>query len=273
MTRTSILAGLAVLALALGPTEAAAQIFLYEDWSGSAISPNRWRGGVPFLQFDSGLESRRAMRAGQLVMSMRQATDATGVGRPGMNLLEIADPGPVTSLRARLSVQRYTARAGCDTSKSEVNAALLLSKFKDGAPTAPGDRTNDVVATVFAFNPGHTPLTVHGLVFKCGDAACASFVSIGIGEVHLGDVAVGAQFRPRVTWDEAGDQFLFGLNNGPDVPINYGAVGVTDATAAGKDLAAIAVTASSAGCSTGTNVASVKAAFGEIRTNVPTIVP
>jgi hypothetical protein len=225
MPRTSILAGLAVLALALGATEAGAQIFLYEDWSGSAISPNRWRGGVPFVPTDTVRESERDIRNGQLFMSVREATGATGVGHAGMNLLEIADPTDVTTLRARLTIRQLTVRAGCPTgptvtNPSEVEAVLLHSKFKDGAPTDSGDRTNDVIGAIFAFRNTErgsaTTLDVRGFVSKCGDPACTVFASIGVGEVSLGTVAVGAAFRPRVTWDEAGDQFLFGLNNGPD---------------------------------------------------------
>jgi len=272
---------LAALALASAPSRAAAQVFLYEDWSGGAISPNRWRGGVPFLGFDSGLESQRAVRGGQLVMSVRQAADAAGAGRAAMNVLELAEPAAVTTLRARLNVREFTLGPTCAPGSpggSEVDVLLILTTFKDGAPTATGDRTNDVVAGVFAFRGqdpnnqnGPDALNVHGIVFKCGDAACAQFAGIaGAREAHVGVVATGTPFRPRVTWDEAGDRFLFGLDDSADVPIDYGALGVTDTAAPGKHLAALAVSASSAGC---WNNASVKAAFDEIRTNVPAIVP
>lgn len=197
---------------------------VYEKWSGQLIRADRWKGRV-----DTGLEIKREIVKGQLVMRYRMAgatTSNTGFTN-GYHRLYAANAINMNQIEADIKVKNYTI-TGCPQNPGSTRirpAAVSLSKFNDGTSSGPGDMTGDHILRVLLNREWNSPdpageFTVQAFLFRCTDSACVNGESIP-HNLDMGTVKTGKWFTLRAVWDELNNRFLVRLNNEPEVVLSY----------------------------------------------------
>jgi hypothetical protein len=280
--RLIVMSGLAALAILLfaplqGQAKMSQQAFgVYEDWSNPSetIRSDRWRGS----EDPGGQEITRKVRNQHLNLRFR-LEGATKAGNTGFidaaNILGTTNPTQITEMAANAKIKSLTvgecvANPGISRARG---LRLEIVKFNDGRSTGPNDRTGDYAGRVLVFRDGNSVdapgvLQVEGSVHVCDNADCSSRTRKGTKQ--LGTTTVGAKFQIRVIWDQAGHQFLFGLDKNPDESRPYTA---SDSAPAVLPSATIDVRHTAANCTAGAIVTDATTKVYDVLTNSSAIIP
>ncbi len=266
---------LASLPLAPGPGQSQEALTVYEDWSGSRIRGDRWRGG----EVASGQEVLRELVATffgghYLTMSLRREgeTDSNTGSRMSSTFLNFANPASISQIEAQMGVMDVVVEAcGANATPSEARLLIAMTPFNDGSSTGAADRTGDYNALVQAVRRSNSSdpagiLRVEGRVTRCQNAACSTEQQI-VAARDLGvSLAVGDSFKMRLIWDAANNRFLARVNTNADVALPYTA---NDGQPAVQRSAGIEIRNSTANCTAGATEADLEVGVGTVRTNAP----
>ena len=282
--RGGVIFGLVLASLPLAPGLGQSQqaLSVYEDWSGTRIRGDRWRGG----ELSSGQEVVRDLQSvagygNYLTMSLRREgeTDRNTGSRTSSTFLNIANPAEIVQIEAFMGVlDVLVARCQANTTPSEARLLIGMTAFNDGSSTGAGDRTGDYNARVQAVRRSNSTdapgiLRLEGIVTRCEDAACSTEKQIGA----LQDLGVrpptGVAFSMRLIWEAQNNRFLAGANANGNVALPYPTV--SDALPPGQPSAGIEIRNSTANCIAGATEADLDAGVGpvQIATAPPVVVP
>lgn len=266
----------AMLLIWATPGEASHEPFgIFEDWIDQTIRSDRWRGDEAF----GGQEVKREVRAGLLWMRFRREGETTigNVGRQSsLNQLNARNPTAIDQMEGDFLVLRMTV-TGCaaNPQPSRVRPArLVLGRFNDGSSMGLGDRTGDHFAGVSAFRDSNSTapervLRTQGFLSRCANATCS--VSTTVSFINLPQtVFVGQRFTLRMIWDAPNNQFLFGVNNNPNVALPYT---VSDINPAVVPFATVEMNHTTANCTAGPTVTDAESVVREVRTNASAVIP
>ena len=264
---------LASFPLAPGPGQASHQTFsVYEDWSGTRIRGDRWRGG----EASNGQEVLREVVTapfGQYFsMSLRREgeTDRNTFSRTSSAFLNIANPASIDQIEALMGIiDVVVEQCAANATPSEARLLIAMTVFNDGSSAGPGDRTGDYTAIVQAVRRSNSAdLRVEGRITRCRNAACPTDTEEEIvGPTDLGvSLAIRAAFTMRLIWDAPNNQFLVGVNTNANVALPYTA---NDAQPAVQRSAGIEIRNSTANCMAGPTEADLGAGVGTVWVNTP----
>lgn len=283
MRAKRLIIGLTVALAALSTTRTQAAhegLAVYEDWTATAIRADRWFAGS-----DNGLERRREIQGGGLIMRLRRAggtasdTGATGFFSSRLNL---ARPLTVDALEAEFRV-RHLEVTGCDVNTTPAlarAAAVDLNRISDldpGVPRSPGNLTGDHIARVEAFRASDAAapegvLTVRGVMFRCNDTGCLS--STIVTQAMLGEVRRGAPFRLRLLWDRPNHRFLAGLNDDAAADLPYPAtLHRRESNTSAATIRIQHLPANCAAASGGPTIADAETEVRQVLTNASAVIP
>jgi hypothetical protein len=213
--RLAALATAAGLALAVAAPSARA-LTLYDDFSGTAISANKWSGEEHTQYGASIAESRRALSTGSVRIEARGYGDKAsnaGTGRV-RNQLTFDNSAVVSEIKATVTprtVSFYNCPA--NTSASQVRFRLIGGFFNAGTPDA-GSYYNDVFAAIQIYRLSNSTdatgvMKVSGVVFQCTDNSCINSTTLGSVDLTGTGAAVNTPTDLHVTWDKTNHQFIF----------------------------------------------------------------
>jgi hypothetical protein len=217
---------------------------LYDDFKAALVDPEKWFGTE---EPNKILEVFRGTSSNRLVMENRAYGEAdTNVGRVRNTLnTRFTGGAAVTAIKATVRVDAFEV-ISCPTNPSEptLTFARLLGDFFNTGVGNPGSGPGSAVDDVFAAiglerSSGDSlppdELQVTGFIRFCADATCLTGT---VSSVVLGTVRVKKDVTLLVQWDSAGNQFLFQMNNGPQVSILYV---VADATPPNRPVQSLSV--------------------------------
>ena len=267
MSRCRQLAVLLLAGSALPPALAVEGYSIWDNFDGATqVSATRW------LSF----ERTRLIEGGVMHLVQRDLgsqTDDSGSfnNNWGANL---ANPGPVTQLRAVVTVNAYDVTGcGANDSPSTVQARLVGGYFNAG-PGPAVSRINDVGATVRLrrdSNSADAPgvLRVEGTVFQCTTTDCNN--TIELGSVDLGTAALGEAVTLRLEWEQAKHRFNFFRGSNPVMHVPYAA---SDAQAPYFRFRAIGTRTGMANCFSGSRTEGfIDAKFDKVSVNASAAPP
>jgi len=202
---------LIVLALAAQPllapgVQATEPLRLYDKFSDRPLDPARWQEA----------ERARFIKGGGLHLMQRTWGDTSNLNLTSFNWSEpFANPAPITTMRARVTVQSLeTSACAGNGIVADSRARLIGGFFNIGTePATPGSMVNDVIAQlriVRFSNSTDAPgvLRVQGVASICLSPDCGFASTLG-NVVDLGTVAVGTATTLQLDWDQGGQTFRF----------------------------------------------------------------
>lgn len=220
---------LAIVVLTLGfPTLGGAQVVLYDNFNANQINPAKWigLGGDPDLREvvrtlapNPALPGDRRLRLFQRAYA-QTSTDSGGSG----NVFGLGFPQPASVTEVVFTVVVNKAQAvGCAANPSveSATAAEFRGRFFN-TETSPTSVLGDIEAAVGAqrsATDAGTALTVVGFFQRCDDANCAARTTLGFNV--LGSVNLGKPVALRIKWDQPNHQFIFQMNDQPEVVSPY----------------------------------------------------
>jgi hypothetical protein len=197
---------------------------VYENWNGSQIRADRWRG-----RSDLALEVKREIAKSQLVMRYRVAgsTSSNTGFINGYHRIYAMNAANINQIEADIKIKRSTI-TGCAENPGLTRirpAAISLNKFNDGSSAGPEGMIGDHIARVLVNRESDTSdppgiFTAQAFLFRCTDSDCINGDSIAQA-LDMGKVREGKWFTLRAIWDESNNRFLVRLNNEPDVILSY----------------------------------------------------
>ncbi|HKW35362.1 MAG TPA: hypothetical protein VJN92_20280 [Candidatus Acidoferrum sp.] len=267
----ALLFSLGALALAL-PLFGQAQLVLYDDFSLPRIDPSKWIG------LDGDFTSvRDAVR--------RVAQDESGSGAGFLHLfnnsyafansdsggtggvfgLGFPNPESLTDLSFTVMVKRMVA-IGCDTNSSpSIGSVEFRGRFfnTEISPTSQLGDVESVIGPSRVSTDTGTQFTIVAFYQRCDDANCGARTTLDLKV--LGSVNPGEASTLRIKWDRPNHQFVYQLNQQPQVISPYTVSDVSAAVGQGKG---IDITHVVANCTTTPRpVVTTEAYFSNIYTN------
>ena len=258
-----------VLLCAALSRECVAQLIRYDDFHSRNIDPSRWYG---LQNYDPDLrEAQRKIvredRHGGLQLShtaySSMADDSGGSG--GVFGLGFPDPDAITEVSFAVRVNRAEA-VGCSTNDSLIVTDAEFRGSFFNTESTPISQVGNVTAVIdVERTPEHQgkSLTVSGFVTRCDDQYCSGQTPLSYQV--LGSVVLGQEARLRLKWDHPHHQFIFQLNDEPEVSSPYTVSDTSPAVlpAKGIDLARVVPH-----CASGVRPhVSMEASFRDIRVN------
>lgn len=197
---------------------AAHALTLYDDFSGTAISPGRWDGKESTQYGASVAESRRAIQTGALRLEVKGWSDQhtnVGTGR-ARNEVILENSANVTEMKATVTPRLASAGICASNATPGASRARLIGTFFNIGDVKPGNEYNDVSASIQIYRASNSTdaagvLRVLGSVFICTDSECIGSNSVG-SSVDLGTTTINTPTDLHVTWDKANKQFIFQKN-------------------------------------------------------------
>lgn len=246
---------------------------VYEDWSSPTIRSDRWLGRA-----DDAQEVRREVTGkGLLMRYRREGWTISNVGYTNVyHRIFPINAAAINQIEADLIIKGYEV-VGCAANPSLTAvrpAAISLNRFNDGTSPEPGNMIGDHIMRISVIRDANSTdprrlFKVQAFLFRCRDRDCVDAVST-INPV-LGSVRKGDWFTLRIIWDEPNNRFWVGLNNGPDVAVNY-APNLNNKPAV-KPFADVRMQLVAGNCMAAPTVTDAEILVGEVRTNVSAIIP
>jgi hypothetical protein len=201
----------ALLAAIAAAAPGAQAITLFDDFSGTGLSPYRW--AVEQSAADGALleEGRRIVSGGQLRLESKSWSDNTvgygfGQTQHGVRFQRSED---INDIRATVTM-RSVAVNGC----SGVNPGMMYARiyggfFNVGNPI-PGSRFNDVTAAISVYRASDSPeasnvFDVFVDIERCLDDACHD--KTRLGGVTLGTTTLNTPTQIEIAWDSVLHRF------------------------------------------------------------------
>jgi hypothetical protein len=225
MNRPLVLLALTFVVVVAASSESRAQWVLYDDFSTSRISRDKWVGTQTA---SDNMEIIRNVERGVLHLFNRTYG---GIGsdngfKQGTLRIEFPDPDMIKGFRARVRIMDYETE-GCATSQTATSTRLRLHGHFFNTVSPQGNPTNDVVAYIGvrsqsdSDDPPNT-LRVVTSIWRCLNAACsADNVDLDIIDYReIGTVQVGVWTTLGIEWNPAKHRFVFRLGNS-NIPVSY----------------------------------------------------
>ena len=205
---------------------AAHALTLYDDFSGSAISPGRWDGKESTQYGATVSESRRAIQTGALRIEVKGWSDQhtnLGTGR-ARNEVIFENSANITEMKATVTPRLASAGACAGNAMAGASRARLIGTFFNIGDVKPGNEYNDVIASIQIYRLSNSAdaagvLKVLGSVSICADSECIG--SNPVGSVDLGAATINTPTDLHVTWDKANKQFIFQKGTEPTQNVVY----------------------------------------------------
>jgi hypothetical protein len=216
---------LALLTILL-PQASVAQLKLYDNFSSGRINPSKWIGEPASLAGGSD-QDRREVSIGlcgkgenrRLQMSQTSYSaipDSNGSSGVGFGL-GFAQPSQVKAVSFTLAVDEMEV-VDCGSNSSSGTVGFFGDYFNPTGAT--NGQTGDIVASIAVTRFSQTgDLDVGATVSQCQDAQCNGQTTIGFQD--LGFVKAGSTNRFSAIWDQPNHQFIFRLNNNPQIAVPY----------------------------------------------------
>lgn len=215
-----------MLILLTTSTPSVAQLKLYDNFSSKHIDPAKWIGEPASISSSDadrrevsvglvGQQQSRQLRISQTNYSA--ITDNNGSSGNGFGL-GFAQPSQVTAVSFDLAVDGQLV--GCGGNATFGTAGYFGEFFN---PTGGNNgQTGDVVASIavgrFSTDSG-TAFDVGASVSQCEDSKCNTQTTLSFQD--LGPVQAGSTNKLSAEWDQPNHQFVFRLNNGASVMLQY----------------------------------------------------
>ena len=227
MKRLVCIAGVLVLIIGTTSGIASAQLVLYDKFEASIIDPEDWLGGlhadsgVLTLEVSRAIKNQATLNSKALNIANRSyAYQGSNTGRrTAATRLFFPYGGSITTIQATVLVKKIQA-TGCSTVNTSATEGQLRigGTFFNASTDVPaaGDQTNDVFAYITvsratdSANAGNV-LDVAGKIQICTNADCSN--SNEISTVVLGTLKVNTKAKLTITWDQAGNSFVFKKGN------------------------------------------------------------
>lgn len=201
-----------------GPEPATGVLALYDDFNSGTIDfQNRWT-----IRQEGG--TAREIVAGKLHLAADvQGSTASNSGNTfDGSFLDFKNPDDVTAIRATVVVNEVTA-TDCAFNPSAGGARVAIhGTFFNVATPTPGSHVNDMRVEIrilkFSFDPGQT-MSIDGFVHICTNVNCSATSNEQFAS--LGTITPGTPVTLQVTWDEAGNRFLFQRDSESPVSVTY----------------------------------------------------
>jgi len=206
-----------------------AQFVLYDDFTASAIDPDKWTGiSTEGSLVAPATEATRAIVNGGLLLKLvswgGNSSDADVVlTREGLNITQLGTPGgsgSITALRANVTVLAAKAEncaANPAVGTPSARAQLIGAFFNDGSGSV-GNRTGDVIVLFNVQKDEGGVNRIVASVNRCPDSACASSNAIntlaGNPAVFTTTWALNTPVALRLVWDDVIGAFKFTANAG-----------------------------------------------------------
>lgn len=208
----------AVAASAVAALQAQAQetYTLIDNFSTPQIDSGKWLFG----------ERSRIVKANALSMAMRDYGDQisnAGTRRSNWNHA-FDEPHRITQMRVNVVANSYELTSCAANATAGSVMARLYGGFFNTTGVAPGDQTNDVLASIRLIRLTSSTdavnlLRVQGSIDQCTESSCATSVNLGL--VELGTVSLGTQVRLTIEWDQMNKRFMFQRDLLAFVPVTY----------------------------------------------------
>lgn len=260
--------GTVLVCTAISPS-CTAQLMRYDDFHSHSINPAKWYG---LQSYDPDLReaSRKIARDEdhgrlQLAQTAYSSTADDIGGSGGVFGLGFPDPDAITEVSFAVKVNRADA-VGCSSNDSLI---VTDAEFRGSFFNTENGPTSQVGNVIAVIDVERTPenqgksLIVSGFVTRCEDQYCSSQTSLSYQV--LGSVVPGEEAKLRLKWDKPNHQFVFQLNDRPEVLSAYTVSDVSPAVTPSKgiDLARVVPH-----CTAGVRPhSSMNAYFRDIRVN------
>jgi hypothetical protein len=215
----------------------------YDKFESKLLNPDLWFGSVSTSTGGSHLESATQIKTeptyGMGVDLLHRgygSTDSNSLRAVTRNRLYFSDGTGITTIQGTVQVKKVQA-TGClpaNPNPTDVQARMG-GFFFNTVTTTPGDSTNDVGAFIVLRRRSNSTdasnvLEVVGYAIQCTIDDCSTSDPVG-SEQSLGTARVGQRIKLRITWDQAGNRFVFQKGKSPEVPLGYS---LTDTFAPGS---------------------------------------
>jgi len=213
--------GMVVIFALLWSNAASAQMVLYDDFHTGSIDPTKWAGAADDQYTLEVLREIAAVpgvpKAKQLHLYERSyapITDNNGTSGSGLGL-SFANPSAVTAISFTLVVNKLSVGA-CNSNQNDgdVIAQFIGNFFNTDSP--PTTQDHDVVSDIDI---------EHNLCSGCGGPRVTARVALQDGTPIfwqvLGTPTLKSPNTLFLQWDQPNHQFIFQLNNGPQVFAPY----------------------------------------------------
>jgi len=215
---------------------------LYDNFESKYLDPDLWFAVGSATTGGTVLDTARQIKtepiSGKKVLyflyrSYGDTGSDTGAPRL-LNRLTFPSGGNITTIQSKVMVKKVEAgkclTPGADD--TDVEARIGGFFFNTGTPT-PGDATGDVFASIAlrrlsSSTSKPTVLEVVGSAFHYSNASCTTGSDVGTEQI-LGTVSTGQWVKLRITWDQAGDRFIFQKGKDPEKNLSYSPLSDTSA--------------------------------------------
>lgn len=258
----------ATLAVA-GSAHASYPPYVYDDALGANVRFDRWQsldlqlGGIMLADSHHNMTGSGLYLEGRF-QGDNGMTGHKGQGSVGVNFLYSRD---INDMSATVNTSLMTIAGNCSgaATQSYVHAGIYAVFFNSSNSSHPGDRTGDVAAYLHVRKDnGAGTVGIYKAYGRCDDAVCS--VQYPYAEQLVATATVGVPVTLGVRWDQAGHQFLYGVN-GIYTSMTYN--GMNDVTPAHQPDKRLEVGGRLQGCPTGTAINLWGAAqFSDVRTNL-----
>jgi hypothetical protein len=218
--------------LLIGSLAGAQTLATYDDFEGktykTGLDPEKWIGssdtasGMTTLEVSRLIKKDTVLNSQALNLSSRTyvKNDLDSGTSTAYNGVVFLDGSNVTTIEATVLVKKVQLPV-C-TSRSDVQPfdtfvrARIGGAFFNAGPRTPNSFLNDIFAWIGVglATPGDNTLHVYARVLHCDDSNCNNTTWIGYEDPYdLGTVKLNKKVKLRITWDQAGNQFIFRKGN------------------------------------------------------------
>lgn len=256
------------------------QLVLFDNFNGTRIDPEKWRGQEFFSTSTGDNPNAEAVRSIQnrklrVRLTTYGGTDVNTGRQTGWFGLAVTHPELATAMEATVTIKDAVVQ-DCAANSSHTIARAQLGGwfFNDGTSTGAGDWTGDFRATIQKHRSSRSGDLILAAIARCANPECRA--ETNVKEVVLNTTwELDKADRLRIVWDPAHDRFLFKVITSTGVveskALSY--AGLSDADPPqGKGYKRLIVVNSAPNCTVGRKEASLEAFFDNVRLN-PEAIP
>jgi len=207
-------------------------LVLYDNFESKYLNPDKWLGSVTVSTGSLVLESARQIKTDatygkglDLLHRGYGSIDSDNLRAVTRNRLYFSDGTDITTIQAKVQVKKVQAIGCLPANPNPTDIQARMGGFFFNTGPAPGNSTNDVGSFVALrrlsdSTAASNVLEIVGYAIQCTNNDCSTSDPVGT-EQSLGTVLVGQRIKLRITWDQAGNRFVFQKGKSPEVFLAY----------------------------------------------------